>query len=191
MDEDQRQNKELAAYLAKELAGFATMVGPCWFVIGLIPDDRPAHKVFKGYHINTANVKRWEVSGCWPHDATGAAWNPGDKTPRIAVSKSRGREVLVAEIRRRFADVYDAAWSEMRALVEHANEAHDAAEETRRQIIEQFGGHPVHGDYVDVPGLGLHELRVGGTGNVIIKTYGLPVATALKVLAALRDNPTD
>jgi hypothetical protein len=185
-------NSELAEYLAAEFGGTVPerYLGGSWFVVSLVDDPRPAYACLKGLHVDTTDSKKWEVSGCWPHDNRGGQHNP-DACPKIGVSKARGKEALAAEIRRRLLPEYEAAHAEMTAAVAKRDAEYATQDANRETIAGRYGGRvsPSSEECVDISGI--HEVRVGGTGNVIIKTYGVPLDKALRVLDILTEaRPT-
>ena len=194
MDSDTQQNEKMAVYLAKELGGLPLQVGPCWFNVCLVADSRPGILCNKGFHFKANDPKMWTVSGIWPTDNDGDRHTPPTgQSPSIGVSKSRGREVLVAEIRRRLAADYEALHAKMMEKVEEFNAAYAAADESRKQITEQHLGRvsPSSKSQMSFPnGYGLHQVQIDMGGQVTLKTYALPLATALKVMEVLRDNQT-
>ena len=182
LDQETKENQELAEYLAKELGGKPERVGPCWFCVCLEADPRPSQKVWKGYCVSK-NGPKWKISGSYPRDVRGQGHFP-KISPEIGISMSRGKEALADGIRKRLAADYDAAHAEAVEQCEKWNEYYKVQDEAKAVLIDRYDGSKATQSDEQIYIKDVHEVRVQGD-KVTIKTCNLDLLTAIKVLDAI------
>lgn len=133
-DHDTIANVEAATEIAAAM-GLTVKAVSCYYFTLVDESDR-------GYHFNTRKSPgRYEISGLWPYSKLVGSVYPSerDQSPSIGVSKSRGVNAIVSDIRKRFDPYYLPLYDKMVANVQRQESQLQKKNETLEKLSALAG----------------------------------------------------